>query len=83
MPQVRLAKNRPMKLRRLIEFNNSTSLGIIIPKSMVEMMLLKPGNYMSCEMNEDGTGLLLNKCTLTAEPVEGSIVEPIEDDNDD
>ncbi|MGH9986079.1 MAG: AbrB/MazE/SpoVT family DNA-binding domain-containing protein [Nitrososphaeraceae archaeon] len=82
MTRIRLDSNRPMKLRRLIEFNNSTSLGIVIPKSMVQMMNLRLGDYMACEMNEDGTGLSLNKCSLTAEPVEDSIVERIEDDND-
>ena len=46
------------------------------------MMNLRLGDYMAVEMNEDGTGLALNKCSIAAEPVEDSIIEPLEDDDD-
>lgn len=60
---VRVSSGRPIKLRRLIEFHGSSSLGIVLPKSFVDRMGLRPGNYMSVEM--DGESLTMNKCSVT------------------
>lgn len=68
MSQVRLSNNRPIKLRRLIEFNNSTSLGIVIPKSFVEKLNLRAGEYMACELNE--SSISLSKCSVTGDQME-------------
>lgn len=62
--QVRLDNSRPIKLRRLFQVNNSKSMGIILPKSFVKKLDLKAGEYMSCEMNAEGTSISLNKCSL-------------------
>ncbi|MGC1131321.1 MAG: AbrB/MazE/SpoVT family DNA-binding domain-containing protein [Nitrososphaeraceae archaeon] len=64
MAQVRVSNSRPIKLRRLLQFNNSTSLGITIPKSFVDKLNIRAGEYMSCEMNSEGTSITLNKCSV-------------------
>ncbi len=61
---VRVTNDRPFKLRRLIEISTRSSLGIIIPSSFVDKMGLKAGEYMSGELNEEGTRISLNKCSL-------------------
>lgn len=76
MSQVRLANHRPIKLRRLVEFTNSSSLGIVIPKSFVQKLNLRSGEYMACELSEEGSSISLNKCSITGSP------EQIEDNND-
>lgn len=65
MAQVRLDSSRPIKLRKLLQFNNSTSIGITLPKNFVSKMGLSVGEYMAIELNEEGTGLTLNKCSVT------------------
>jgi len=50
-PQVRLDNRRPIKLRRLLQFNNTTSLGLVLPKTFVDKMELRAGNYMAIEMD--------------------------------
>jgi hypothetical protein len=63
-PQVRLDNSRPIKLRRLLQFNNTSSLGIVLPKTFVDKMELRDGEYMAVEMDAEGTSLTLNKCSV-------------------
>lgn len=62
--QVRLYNNRSIKLRRVVQFNNSTSLGLIIPKTFAEIMRLEAGDYIACEFNEEKNSITLNKCSI-------------------
>ena len=64
-PQVRLVNNRPIKLRRLLQFNNTTSLGIVLPKTFVNKMELIAGNYMAIEMDTERNSLSLSRCSVT------------------
>ena len=64
MPQVRLDNSRPIKLRRLLQFNNTTSLGLVLPKTFVDKMELRAGNYVAIEMDTEGNSLSLNKCSV-------------------
>ena len=77
MSQVRLVNHRPIKLRRLVEFTNSSSLGIVIPKSFVQKLNLRSGEYMACELSEEGSSILLNKCSITGNS------EQLEEENND
>jgi hypothetical protein len=61
---VRVSSSRPIKLRRLLQFNNSTSIGITLPSTFVDKMGLRAGEYMSCEMNTEETSVTLTKCSL-------------------
>lgn len=63
--QVRLDNKRPIKLRRLLQFNNTTSIGITLPKSFMDKMGLRAGEYLAVELNAEGTSLTLNKCSVT------------------
>lgn len=79
MSQLRLANNRPIKLRRLIKFHGSSSLAIVIPRSYVDKLGLRAGEYMAVELDEEGNSLSLNKCSVTA--AAGEQME--EEDNND
>lgn len=68
MSQIRLVNHRPIKLRRLIEFTNSSSLGMVIPKSFLKKLNLRAGEYMACEIN--GISISLSKCSVTGDQVE-------------
>jgi hypothetical protein len=65
MVQVRLDNSRLIKLRRLVQFNNSKSMGIVIPSKFVAKMGLRAGEYMAVEMDGEGNSLTLSRCSLT------------------
>ena len=64
-PQIRLDNSRPIKLRRLLQFNNTTSLGLVLPKTFVDKMELRAGNYMAIEMDAEGNSLSLSRCSVS------------------
>lgn len=61
MAQVRLDRNRPIKIRRLIEFHESSSLGLVIPSTFVDRLGLSAGQYVKCEMDEEENSFNVEK----------------------
>jgi antitoxin component of MazEF toxin-antitoxin module len=61
MSQVRLNNNRSMKLRRVIEFGNSTSLGLVVPSNFVHKMGLSAGQYIKCELDNEGNSFTVER----------------------
>ena len=61
MAQVRLDNSRPIKLRRLIEFGNSTSLGLVVPSNFVDRMGLSAGQYVKCELDNKGNSFTVQR----------------------
>ena len=52
MTQVRLTHDRPIKLRRLIQFSGTSSLGLVVPSNFVDALELSAGQYVECEMDK-------------------------------
>ena len=61
MAQVSLDNSRPIKLRRLIEFGNSTSLGLVVPSNFVDRMGLSAGQYVKCELDNEGNSFTVQR----------------------
>ncbi|HZD35632.1 MAG TPA: AbrB/MazE/SpoVT family DNA-binding domain-containing protein [Nitrososphaeraceae archaeon] len=50
------SNKKNIRLKRVIQFSGSTSLGITLPRAFVNKLGLKPGMLVSCELkNEDNT----------------------------
>jgi len=50
-----------MKLRRVIEFGNSTSLGLVVPSNFVHKMGLSAGQYIKCELDNEGNSFTVER----------------------
>lgn len=46
-----------IRLRRLLQFHGSSSLGITLPADFVHRLGLTAGQFVKCEMSEDGNSM--------------------------
>jgi len=58
--QVRHYNQRNIKLRRVVQFNPS-SIGCVIPKTFADKLKLKAGDYVSCELSEEGNSFTVRR----------------------
>ncbi|MGH9977243.1 MAG: hypothetical protein ACRD8Z_15625 [Nitrososphaeraceae archaeon] len=61
MTQVRLNSQRDIKVRRLIQFSGTTSLGLVVPRNFVDKMGLTAGQYVKCELDKAGNSFSVEK----------------------
>ncbi|MGC1133748.1 MAG: AbrB/MazE/SpoVT family DNA-binding domain-containing protein [Nitrososphaeraceae archaeon] len=61
--------NGPIELRRVVQFNNSTSKGIVIPRVFVARMGIKTGDYLAIEL--DNNVLTMKRAAFNGEPSDG------------
>jgi hypothetical protein len=57
-------RHQNLTVRRVLEYTNSNSLGVTIPRSFVERLELKRGDYVKMEMYPDQTGFTVEKIQL-------------------
>lgn len=57
--------NALIELRRVVQFNNSTSKGIVIPRVFVARMGIETGDYLAIEL--DNNVLTMKKAIFSGE----------------
>ena len=61
--------NGPIELRRVVQFNNSTSKGIVIPRVFVDRMGIEAGDYLAIEL--DNNTLSMKRAAFNGELGDG------------
>lgn len=57
-------RHQNLTIRRVQEYTNSNSLGIVIPRNFVQRLDLKRGDYVRMEMFPDARGFTVEKIEL-------------------
>lgn len=64
MTEQQFKRHQNLTIRRIQEYTNSNSLGIVIPRNFVQRLELKRGNYVRMEMYPDERGFSVERIEL-------------------
>jgi antitoxin component of MazEF toxin-antitoxin module len=64
MTEQQFKRHQNLTIRRVQEYTNSNSLGLVIPRNFVQRLDLKRGDYLRIEMYPDQTGFTVERIEL-------------------